>query len=256
MEGPKRSTKKDFVDERIAIHAALGSVRFKVEASRPSDRQSISLHPTFYDFHIGPFRLKGTGKEWRELEKEAELAHISLDHFRPFLSRPRRDLLGKLQDYAQRDPESFSREVYRDAKGASVMCVPEPRGGSPYPYPPAEMRKIRTLSRHLYIWLQYWLRKARDKRPGELQLLLERLRMSRYSAKKITKTITHRVMKAHFPYLGNNSGSYYRHFIIGGRGLAAVKVYHKAKGYRITTTIPPSMDGTKTTIADLLKLPI
>jgi hypothetical protein len=221
-----------------------------VKASRPDDRQSVSLHPVYYDFRIGPFRLKGNGKAWRKLEEEAGTSDISFKRFRPFLSRPRRDLLEKLQAYAETDPQWFTVEVHRAACAAVALCRTRPRGGSPYPYSPTEMDEIRALSKHLYIFIQYWIRRPRSEWSKALQTAVRGTEVLRGA-----KYLVPRIMKTHYPRLPEAVGvsnDWYRRFVIADGDLRSLKKFHNAMGYKTSTIIYQRLDGSTVKLSDLL----
>jgi hypothetical protein len=119
---------------------------------------------------IAPYQV------WADWEEAfMENSRLEVEYVLPYLTkRTPRGGAEAFKVYFEGDPFGASNEFYClfliPANSLNpAYHIARPRGGSPYQYSKQEMVKIRYVAQHLYVLMQYWLKKPRDEWPLELR---------------------------------------------------------------------------------------
>lgn len=184
------------------------------KVTRNKNLKTISVKNSF-DCNQIPIKIIASYQIWKRLEQKflENDGLIDLGIIRPFIKAPRKNIQA-LERYCNESPEEFSWHFYyyyiEYSKVVNPLVVTKERGGSPYGLSWREMLKIRMTTRHLYVCLNYWLRKPQKEHPPEITKLLKA-----YTLENTTPlTATMEIMIQHYPHLNKiESTTFYDEYI-------------------------------------------
>jgi hypothetical protein len=187
-------------------------------------------------------------ERWAELLNNGDFEQVAFEDIKPFLHGW---MLPKdrqaLKEYAERQPENFSSEVFAcvltaNFNPANPNSATKPRGGSPYGLDKDQMWEIRACSKHLYLYMMVWrqeIKKQPEKLPRKLKQIFDicniklpnRIRPAILTLKIIEKTFGFKLMhNADFgvaPY-----ETFYKYYIRWGGGLKRLQGLQSIKAGR------------------------
>ena len=141
--------------------------------TRNKNYKTISVSHAF-DWGRIPIKIIAPEGAWVELEQklsENEF-YIEFEAIRPYIKAPAK-YIANLEKYSRELPEDFVDHFYyyyiEPSKDKNPLVSRRPRGRLPHKRTTSDMWKIKTAARHIYVFLDHWLRKPRASHPPELK---------------------------------------------------------------------------------------
>lgn len=206
------------------------------KVKRNKNYKTISASNSF-DLNQIPITIIASYKVWINLENRflKNDNFITFKRIESYIYRASKKTKDALKEYCKQKPKDFAWYFYyyyifpSNAKNPLFKPARKSRGGSPYTISREDMWKIKTASRHLYVFLSHWLKQPKNKYPPELCDYLKRHGITPTDA----ITITLEIIQNHFNSIFDTKTediNYYRKYI-AYQSLKSLKQAYLGIGY-------------------------
>ena len=141
-----------------------------------------------FDNDTIPVKIKAPATWWLDLDLlygNTLPETITFETLEAYLNRIRKSDKTSLREYAAKWPSLFCEDLAWcvDAANAVNPLYPpriKPRGKIPHGLSWERMNEIRGTARHLYVYLQHWMKQPTEKQPDEFKKCLRAYKLSEY----------------------------------------------------------------------------